>query len=266
MGNDVAAEAPGQPAGGSRAVVLGCTIDRLDMPRTVDRCEELIAARDFAQHVSINAAKIVSMQQDEELRRIIERCELVSADGQAVVWASRLLGDPLPSRVAGVDLMQELLARAELRGFRVYLLGAKRDVLDEATRRILERFPALVLAGTRDGYFSDEEAAQVAEEIRDSRADILFVAMPSPRKEYWLGHHGRTTGVPFVMGVGGSIDVIAGLTKRAPVLMQRLGLEWLYRLLQEPRRLWRRYFTTNLAFARLLSRALLHRLATRSIT
>ena len=109
----------------TRAVVLGCRIDRMDMAQTLARCEELIARREFAQHVAINAAKLVAMQRDPELRRIVEACELVSADGQAVVWASRLLGDPLPERVAGIDLMQELFALAERRGFRVFILGAE---------------------------------------------------------------------------------------------------------------------------------------------
>jgi N-acetylglucosaminyldiphosphoundecaprenol N-acetyl-beta-D-mannosaminyltransferase len=176
------------------------------------------------------------MQHDPELRRIVDACELVSADGQSVVWASRLLGDPLPERVAGIDLMQELLALAERRGFRVFILGAKPEVLEMARRRILAQHPRLQLVGTRDGYFSEAEAeeAKVAEEIRDARPDILFVAMSSPRKEYWLARYGRTIDVPFVMGVGGAIDVVAGITQRAPGPFQRLGLEWAYRLAQEP--------------------------------
>ena len=231
-----------------RAEIAGCRIDRLDMQATLERCEELIATGEFTQHVAINAAKIVAMRDDEELRQIVSRCELVSADGQSIVWASRLLGDPLPDRVAGIDLMQELLALAERRGFRVFILGAKPDVLERAVRRIKERHPQLNCVGARDGYFSEGQSAQVAEEVRAARPDILFVAMSSPKKEYWLGRYGRTAGVPFVMGVGGSIDVIAGVTDRAPMLMQRLGLEWVYRLFQEPGRLWRRYLLTNTRF------------------
>lgn len=243
----------------SRAEILNCQIDRLDMAQTLARCEELIAKRDFAQHVAINAAKLVAMQDDPELRAIIERCEIVSADGQAVVWASRMLGDPLPERVAGIDLMQELLALAERQGFRVFILGAKSDVLSTAVERIHERHPNLQLAGARDGYFTDDEFAAVAEEVRAARADILFVAISSPKKEYWLGRYGRHIDVPFVMGVGGSIDVLSGLTQRAPRLMQRVGLEWLYRLAQEPRRLWRRYAVTNFRFALLVGQAVMRR-------
>jgi N-acetylglucosaminyldiphosphoundecaprenol N-acetyl-beta-D-mannosaminyltransferase len=256
------ATAPGVPHPGAptRALVLGCHIDRLDMTQTVARCEDLIARREFAQHVAINAAKLVAMQRDSELRRIVEACELVSADGQAVVWASRLLGDPLPERVAGIDLMGELFALAERRGFRVFILGAKAEVLEQARAKIMARHPRLQLVGTRDGYFSEDEGAAVAQEVRDARPDILFVAISSPRKEYWLGRHGRAIDVPFVMGVGGAIDVVAGITQRAPGLLQRLGLEWAYRLAQEPRRLWRRYAVTNIQFAVLLAGAMIRRL------
>lgn len=242
-----------------RAHVLGVPIDRLDMPATLERIDRLIANGEFAQHVAINAAKVVAMRDDPELAEIIRRCELVSADGQSIVWASKLLGDPLPTRVAGIDLMQELLARAEERGYRVFILGAKREVLEDARRRIMDRYPNLQLVGTRDGYFPEEEDAAVAEEIRAARPHILFVAISSPRKEFWLGRYGRSIDVPFVMGVGGSVDVLAGITQRAPRAMQRLGLEWFYRFVQEPRRLWRRYLTTNVRFARLVLGALVAR-------
>ena len=240
-------------AASPRAEVLGCSIDRLDMRQTLARVEQLIADRGFAQHVAINAAKLVAMRDDPELQAIIGRCELVSADGQSVVWASRLLGDPLPERVPGVDLMRELLALAEGRGYRVFILGAKQEVLDKAAAVIAAEHPELVLAGMRDGYFSDAEDATVAEQVRAARPDILFVAISSPKKEYWLGQHGRSIGVPFVMGVGGSVDVLAGVTRRAPEAWQRLGMEWLYRLLQEPGRMWRRYLVTNTRFLRMLA-------------
>jgi N-acetylglucosaminyldiphosphoundecaprenol N-acetyl-beta-D-mannosaminyltransferase len=239
---------------GDRAEVLGCPIDRLNMEQTLERIDHLIASRGFAQHVAINAAKVVAMRSDADLRQIIHRCEVISADGQSVVWASRLLGDPLPSRVAGVDLMQRLLGMAEERGYGVYILGAKPDVLKRACQRIGERHPHLRLVGARDGYFSAAEDAEVGREIKAAKPDILFVAISSPRKEYWVGRYGRDIDVPFVMGVGGSVDVIAGLTRRAPRIVQRLGIEWLYRLLQEPRRLWRRYLVTNSRFLSLLAR------------
>ena len=238
-----------------RTEVLGCPIDVVDMDQALRRCDEFIRARGFAQHMAINAAKIVAMRDDPQLREVIARCHLVTADGQAIVWAAKLLGRPLPERVAGIDLMNALIARAEERGYRIFILGAKQDVLETAVERIRERHPLLELAGYRDGYFSREEEAQVAGQIRDSRADILFVAISSPRKEYFLGDHGPSLGVPFVMGVGGAIDVTAGRTRRAPGWMQKTGLEWLFRLLQEPRRMFKRYATTNLRFIGLVARA-----------
>jgi N-acetylglucosaminyldiphosphoundecaprenol N-acetyl-beta-D-mannosaminyltransferase len=231
-----------------RAHILGCDIDRVDMDQTIERCERFIRMRTPAQHMAVNAAKIVSSRQDEELHRLINGCDIVTADGQAVVWASRLLGDPLPTRVAGIDLMNELLALAERKGYRVFILGAKQDVLDRALARLRERHPRLQVAGHRDGYYSAAEEGAVVEQIRASRADLLFVAMPSPRKEYFLGRWGEALEVPFSMGVGGAIDVLAGVTRRAPRRLQSLGLEWAYRLAQEPRRLFRRYVVTNSLF------------------
>ena len=196
------------------AVVLGCRIDRMDMTQTLARCEELIARREFGQHVAINATKLAAMRGDPQLHRIVEECELVSADGQAVVRASRLLGDPLPERVAGIDLMQDPFALGERRGFRVFILGAKAAVLEQARAKIMARHPRLQLVGTRDGYFTEQEGQAVAQDVGNARPDVLFVAISSPRKEYWLGPHGRTIDVPFVIGVGGAIDVVAGITRR----------------------------------------------------
>jgi N-acetylglucosaminyldiphosphoundecaprenol N-acetyl-beta-D-mannosaminyltransferase len=241
------------------AHVLGCRIDRLTMAQTLDVCAEAVEQRRFTQHMAINAAKIVAMHDDPKLREIIAACELVNADGQSVVWASRLVGDPLPERVAGIDLMHELLKLAASRGYRVYILGARQEVLEEAVRRLRAKHPDLVLAGYRHGYFSDEEEADVAREIGATNPDILFVAMSSPRKEYFLGTYRDVLGAPFVMGVGGSIDVVAGATRRAPRLMQRVGLEWLFRLLQEPRRMFRRYAVTNGRFIALVAAAVVRR-------
>jgi len=175
------------------------------------------------------------------------------------VWASRLLRDPLPARVAGIDLMNALLALAERQRYRVFILGAERSVLETAVERIRARHPRLRLAGYRDGYFPTEQTAEVCAEIRAARPHILFVAMSSPTKEYWLDEHGKALGIPLQMGVGGSIDVIAGLTRRAPRWLQNSGLEWLWRLLQEPRRLARRYLVTNTRFALMLAAELLGR-------
>lgn len=239
-----------------RAIVLDCAIDRLDMSQTVARCQAIIEQGAFAQQVSINAAKLVTLKHDADLREVVESCELVNADGQSVVWASRLLGDPLPERVAGIDLMHALIAMAEREDYGIYILGARHEVLETAVQRLRETHPLLRIAGYRDGYFSDEQSPEVAAAIRDSEAQILFVAMSSPRKEHWLGEYGPTLDVPFVMGVGGSIDIVAGITRRAPPGWQRLGIEWLFRLLQEPRRMFRRYLFTNAQFGALVLRAM----------
>ena len=244
----------------SRARLFGIEIDRLDMDRALARCQELIESGEFAQHVAINPSKVMALRDDADLREIVRRCELVTADGQSVVWASRVLGDPLPARVAGVDLMFELLGLAERKEYRVFFLGARRRVLESAVERLRRRYPRLRIAGHRDGYFREDEGAEVAAEVRRARPDMLFVAMSSPKKEYWLASHGRGLGVPFVMGVGGAIDIAAGITGRAPRLVQRLGLEWAWRLAQEPRRLWRRYLVTNTGFLLLVLRDALRRI------
>ena len=238
----------------NRADVLGCPIDRVGIDEAVERCRELIeeTARTTSQ-VSVNAAKLVAIREDAQLRDLVLGCDLVTADGQSVVWASRLLGDALPERVAGIDLMQRLLQLAERRGHRVFFLGATPAVLARALETITSRHPRLRVAGSRDGYFRPEDEPQVRGEIRAAAPDILFVAMPSPRKERWVAAAAGLD-VGFAMGVGGSLDVLAGLVRRAPRPVQRLGLEWLFRLAQEPRRLLRRYVTTNTRFLALLIR------------
>lgn len=233
------------------------------MTQTVARCMAAVETRSFAAHMSVNVAKLVTLRDDPELRRVVDECEIINADGQGVVWASKLLGDPLPERVAGIDLMHRLFAEAEQRDHSVYILGARSEVLQQAVDRLRAEHPALRFAGWRDGYFDASEEASVAETIRDAQPDLLFVAMSSPRKEYFLGRHGTTMGVPFVMGVGGAIDVVSGMTRRAPHRWQRLGLEWLFRLLQEPRRMLRRYATTNARFLWILSREMVSRRAPR---
>jgi N-acetylglucosaminyldiphosphoundecaprenol N-acetyl-beta-D-mannosaminyltransferase len=236
-----------------RSVVFGCAIDRLDMDAAIERCDQYVRNGGFAQHMAVNSAKLVTMQRDTTMRSITARCDLVTADGQAVVWAARLLGDPLPTRVAGIDLMERLMGLAEKQGYGVYILGARSEVLEQAVANLRRRYPELRIVGYRDGYFSSDEDAAVAETIRAAKPDMLFVAMSSPRKEYFLGEHGPNLGVRFAMGVGGAIDVVAGMTRRAPVWMQKAGLEWFYRLAQEPRRLITRYAVTNTRFIGLLA-------------
>jgi N-acetylglucosaminyldiphosphoundecaprenol N-acetyl-beta-D-mannosaminyltransferase len=208
------------------------------------------------QHASVNAAKVVRLQHDVELRQAIESCELVTADGQPVVWAARLLGHPIPERVAGIDLMEALLDLSEQRSYRVYLLGARPEVLDDAAAEIRRRHPAVSIVGRHHGYFSPSEEAALVADVAAARPDLLFIALETPQKELFLARHRDTLRVPFSMGVGGAFDVLAGRRRRAPRWAQRAGLEWVFRLAQDPRRLARRYVVGNTRFAALVAREL----------
>jgi N-acetylglucosaminyldiphosphoundecaprenol N-acetyl-beta-D-mannosaminyltransferase len=151
----------GEPARGARIDLLGAPVDAVDMDEAVERCEGAIAARHYLQQVSVNASKFVAMSEDPELSEMVAESDLVTADGQSVVWAARLLGTPLPERVAGIDLMGRLLAAADRRGYRVFVLGARREVLDTALERLQARYPGMVVAGARDGYYRDSEVDEV---------------------------------------------------------------------------------------------------------
>lgn len=235
-----------------RGEIFGVPLDLLTMDQTVQRCVEIVAEGRAAQHVLINAGKVVMMEDVPGLRDTIAQCDLVNADGQSVVWAGRMLGLQVPERVAGIDLMERLLTEAEDRSWPVYFLGARDEVLKACLVRVRAMHPRLRIAGHRDGYF--DEAAAAARAIRESGARLLFVGISSPKKEFFLAEQLAEMGPVFAMGVGGSFDVIAGLTKRAPVWMQRAGLEWFYRFVQEPRRMWKRYLVGNTRFAALVLR------------
>lgn len=235
--------------------VLGVEINAATCDEVVAYCEASIDRMESLRLGVVNAAKLVQMRSDRLLRESVVTSDLVFADGMAVVWASRLLGSPLPERVTGIDLFERLMASAERRGNSIFLLGAKQDVLVSLVEVISERHPRLRIAGARSGYFSDEESMEVANQIRESSATMLFVGISSPKKEIFLARHGSQLGVAVCHGVGGSFDVVAGKTQRAPELWQRVGLEWLYRLVQEPSRMWRRYLVTNTVFIALVARA-----------
>ena len=238
----------------TRIDLLGCPVDPLTMTQTVARVENAIARRETTQHVAINAAKVVRYQHDVGLRAAVDGCELATADGQAVVWAARVLGRPLPERVAGIDLMDALLDVARSRGYRIFLLGARADVLERAEAEICRRYPGVRIVGRHHGYFGPEEEPAVVDEVASATPDMLFVALETPAKELFLARNRARLAVPFVMGVGGSFDVLAGERRRAPRWMRRSGLEWLYRLLQDPRRLARRYAVGNTQFVWLVLR------------
>jgi len=239
--------------------LLGCRIDRLGLDATAERCRDAVVRKERIHHVSLAAAKIIYARNDQRLAAILQEAQLVNADGQSVVWASRLLGDPLPERVPGIDLMLRLLEIAEAEAFRIFFLGARADVLAQALTNLRARHPRLMIAGSHHGYFDADSSEQICAGINMARPDILFVAMSSPQKEYWVGDYGPVLDVPVIVGVGGSLDVVAGVVRRAPRWIQRTGFEWAFRLLQEPRRLWRRYLFTNTQFVGIVAAAVARR-------
>lgn len=222
------------------------------MEQTVDIIDHAITERRTIHHVVINAAKLVNAQKDQELKRSITDCDIINADGQAIVWASRFLNVPLPERVAGIDLMDELVKLSSRKRYKVFLLGAKEDIVQKVAKTYRERYGNDIIAGYRNGYFKKEEELQVAKQIADSKADILFVAMSSPKKEIFLNTYKKEINIPFIMGVGGSFDVVAGFVKRAPMWMQKTGMEWFFRVIQEPKRMWKRYLVGNSEFIYLI--------------
>ena len=232
--------------------LFGLRIDSLTLLDTLDRVDEFIRDGGAHQQVSINVDKIVKAAKSPQLRDIVNSCALVNVDGMPVIWASRLLGEPVRARIAGIDLFEAIMHAAPRRGWRIYLLGARQEVV-EATRRHFETAcPGIEIVGARDGYWKPDEETLVVDEIASARPDILFVALGSPRKEEFLARYQTRMRIPFAMGVGGSFDVVAGSVRRAPRWIQNLGFEWFYRFSQEPRRLFRRYFVEDLGFLRLL--------------
>ena len=221
------------------------------MRQTLDEISMRMDSGIFTQHVVVNVAKVVNMRHDSALREAVNGCDIVNIDGMGVVWGARLLGIDVPERVAGIDLFFRLLEMAQQRGDSVFFLGAKQNVVDEAVRRLQLRYPQLKVAGWHHGYFWNDEE-EVVQKISNSGADLLFVAVTSPQKEQFIHRWKVKLGVRFAMGVGGTFDIVAGKTKRAPDWMQKIGLEWFYRVLQEPRRMWKRYLVTNSRFAGLL--------------
>lgn len=219
------------------------------MQETLSKVNFSILNHQQLHHVVVNAGKIVQMQTDLQLRRSVNESDLINADGQAVVWASRILGKPLKERVAGIDLMTNLVKLAFEHNHKIFFLGATEAVVKKVVEVYSDQYSPDIIAGYRDGYFIKEEEPQIAKQISDSGANILFVAISSPTKENFIyDNKALLKNVSFIMGVGGSFDVVAGKVKRAPIWMQKTGLEWFYRFLQEPRRMWKRYLVGNTKF------------------
>jgi N-acetylglucosaminyldiphosphoundecaprenol N-acetyl-beta-D-mannosaminyltransferase len=238
-----------------RAHVLNAPVDALSLEETVRRARLAMSHRKITLQTSLNVAKLVKMRRDPELHEDVVSSDIISADGMGIVIASRLLGLGVRERIAGIDLMTSVLKLCAQEGFRPYFFGATEDVVLRAAATAVDRFPGLQMAGTRNGFFGSDQEPEIVSHISSSKADCLFVGLPTPRKERFLKRYRNELKVPFIMGVGGSFDVLAGNVRRAPHWMQMAGFEWLFRVYQEPRRMWWRYASTNVVFAYLLASA-----------
>lgn len=218
---------------------MGAVIDPLTLGQTVDRVADLITTGGAHQVITLNPEYLFRAQSEKHLLDIVRHASLVTPDGVGILWAARVHGYNLPERVTGIDLMLELSKRAAAEGWRVFLLGGKPGVAEDAASRLTVHFPGLSVAGTYHGYFTAEEETAVLGKINAAEPHILFVGLGAPKQEEWIYNHNRLLNVPVAVGVGGSFDVLSGRVKRAPAWMRRLGLEWLGRLIREPRR-WRR--------------------------
>jgi N-acetylglucosaminyldiphosphoundecaprenol N-acetyl-beta-D-mannosaminyltransferase len=235
-----------------RTQLFELPVDILTREQTVARILSAIERKQRCQHVALNVAKLVNARSDKALAEDLRAADIVGIDGMGIVYALRILGHTNIERVAGIDLFEEMIAQCARRGLRPYFLGARADVLARTIETLGKRHPGLRIAGSHHGYFPESDEDEICGHIRDSGADCLFIAMPTPRKEHFMRRHRDSLGVPFLMGVGGSFDVVAEKVARAPRLFQDSGLEWLYRLLQEPRRMAGRYLRTNTIFAMLM--------------
>ena len=238
----------------SRLSILNTHVNALTIDETVAEVEKIVESGIPTQHVVIIAAKVNLIEDDPVLADIINGCPLVNADGASILWAAKVLGVPVRDRVTGIDLFLRLVEVAADKGYRIYLFGAKEEVVHRVKEIFEHRYPDIRIVGCRSGFFTEAQECEIVADMAASHADMMFVGFSSPKKEYWVHKYLDQMGIPFVMGVGGSFDVVAGVTNRAPVWMQKHGLEWLYRFIQEPGRLWKRYIVGNARFVLLVIR------------
>ncbi len=212
--------------------VLGIAFDDLTRAEAAQAGAALLAEDKFHYVVTPNPEFILAAEKDKEFQAVLNGADLVLADGIGVVYSAKIQGTPLKGRVPGIEFAADMLSVLDERGGRLYLLGAKPGVAEEAGRRILEQHPNITLCGTQDGYFQDEEAALL--KVAAARPDLLFVCLGAPKQEKWMARWGKHTGARLAIGLGGALDVFAGKVERAPESWQKLGLEWAYRLKKEP--------------------------------
>lgn len=232
-----------------KVILFNTPIDALTLAETVGVVDQAIKDRKQVHHIAVNVGKIVAMHKNKQLYESVVSADIINADGLPLVWVSSLFENPLPERVAGIDLMESVVKLAGEKKYKIFFLGATEEVVSRVVEEYRNKYTPNIIAGYRNGYFKADDEVNVANEIADSGADILFVAITSPKKEIFLHSHKELLrSVNFIMGVGGSFDVVAGKVKRAPMWMQKSGLEWLFRIMQEPRRMWKRYLVTNTLF------------------
>lgn len=220
--------------------LLGAPVDSLTMEQAEERVAELVRSGGPRRIITLNPEFLYrAVREDHTLMELVERADLVTADGEGIVWGGRVAGTPFPERVTGIDLMLRLVERAAAEGWRVFLLGAAPGVAAEAAEKLTRRFPGLQVVGTHHGYFKPHEEAGIVQSIKQKAPQLLFVALGAPAQEKWIDRHIENIGDVVAVGVGGSFDVISGRVQRAPLWMQKLKVEWLGRLISEPSR-WRR--------------------------
>jgi len=220
----------------NRLEILGVGIDRMDNQQAIEQIAAFIASGTPHQVLTANPEMLYRAQRDKKMREMMNAAQLVTADGTGVVWASRKLGEPLAERVTGIDLVNSICQRAAKQGWRIYILGSAPGVAATAAVNIRNKFPGCNIVGTHHGYFNAKEEKQIIAELEQLRPDVLFVALGAPKQDYWIANHLQHLQIPLAMGIGGTMDVLSGNIKRAPRLMQKLNLEWLYRLLIQPSR------------------------------
>lgn len=231
-----------------RVTILDTVIDVLNVQDTIDLVEKYVKTKTPLHLMGVNADKINEVNQNERMKQIVNSCGIINADGASVILASKYLKKPLPERVAGIDLMQSLVALSEEKGYSVYLLGAKQEVVEKTAEVIKNKHPNLNLLGIHNGYFKENDWPNISKELKQKKPDFVFVGITSPMKEYLIEFLQEDGNNSVFMGVGGSFDVISGAIPRAPMWMQKCNLEWLFRVIQEPKRLFKRYFVGNWKF------------------
>ena len=221
---------------GERLEILGVGIDKVNSQQALEKIGEFIASGQPHQIVTANAEIIYQASKNEKMRNVINNAQMVTADGSGVVWASRQLGEPLEQRVTGIDLVNSICEQSAKDKWKIYILGSAPGVAATAAVNIRNKFPGCNIVGTHHGYFNAKEEKQILAELEKLKPDVLFVALGAPKQEYWIADHLAELGIPVGMGIGGSMDVLSGNVKRAPKWMQKMSLEWLYRLLIQPTR------------------------------